>query len=116
LGGKTLTDVALAIDAEAVLVTFQPPAVSTYDSKGNAVPGVVPAPISGMAAIQPVSGRMLQDLPEGLRAEVSMVGWSRTTVAFKWEVVYANETYRVIHTWPRPSDGFTKFAMKRAQG
>lgn len=111
-----MSDVAEAIDAEAVPVTFKAPAGATYDSRGNAVPGAAPAPVSGMAAVQPASGRMLQDLPEGLRPEVSMVGWSRTMVALKWEVVYGGETYRVVHTWPRPADGFTKFAMKRAQG
>lgn len=110
-----MSDVASAIDAEAVPVVFQPPAGATYDSQGNAVFGGVPASVSGMAAIQPVSGRMLQDLPEGLRSEVSMVGWSRTSVALKWEVVYGGETYRVVHVWPRPADGFTKFAMKRVQ-
>ena len=108
-----MSDVAEAIDAEAVPVTFQAPATATYDTKGNAVPGAAPAPVSGMAAVQPASGRLLQDLPEGLRAEVSMVGWSRTMVAVKWEVGYGGETYRVVHTWPRPADGFTKFAMKR---
>ena len=108
-----MTDVAEAIDAEAVPVVFRPPAGATYDRKGNAVPGAAPAAITAAAAVQPASGRMLQDLPEGLRAEVSMVGWSRTMVAVKWEVVYGGETYRVVHTWPRPADGFTKFAMKR---
>lgn len=82
-----MTDVAEAIDAEAVPVTFQPPAGATYDAKGNAVPGALPDSVPGAAAIQPVSGRMLQDLPEGLRSEVSMVGWSRTMVAVRWEVV-----------------------------
>lgn len=111
-----MSDVAEAIDAEAVPVTFQAPAGATYDTKGNAVRDDAPDPVSGMAAVQPASGRMLQDLPEGLRAEVSMVGWSRTMVAVKWEVVYGGETFRVVHTWPRPADGFTKFAMARAQG
>ena len=111
-----MSDVASAIDAEAVSVTFQPPAVATYDSKGNAVLGDDPDALDGLAAIQPASGRMLQDIPEGLRAEVTMVGWSRTMVALKWKVVYGGETFRVVHTWPRPADGFTKFAMARAQG
>lgn len=111
-----MSDVAEAIDDEAVPVVFQAPPGATYDARGNAVRAAAPAPLPGMAAIQPASGRMLQDLPEGLRPEVSMVGWSRTMVALKWEVVYGGETYRVVHTWPRPADGFTKFAMKRAQG
>lgn len=109
-------DVAEAIDDEAVPVVFRPLAPgASYTPKGNAVPAAAPDPISGAAAIQPASGRMLQDLPEGLRAEVSMVGWSRTMVALKWEVVYGAETYRVVHVWPRPADGFSKFAMKRVE-
>lgn len=108
-----MTDVAEAIDDEAVPVTFQPPAGATYTKGGKAVPGAAPAPIPGEAAVQPVSGRMLSDLPEGLRGEVSMVGWSRTMVALKWEVGYGGETFRVVHVWPRPADGFCKFAMKR---
>ena len=111
-----MIDVAEAIDGEAVPVTFQPPAGATYDAGGNAVPGALPDVVPGMAAVQPVSGRMLQDLPEGLRAEVVNVGWSRTMVALKWEIIYGGETYRVVHVWPRPMDGFSKFAMKRAQG
>jgi hypothetical protein len=111
-----MSDAAEAIDAEAVPVTFRPPAAATYDAGGNAIFGTAPDPVPGMAAVQPASGRVLQDLPEGIRAEVSMVGWSRTAVALKWEVVYGGETYRVVHVWPRPADGFTKFAMKRAQG
>lgn len=111
-----MIDVAEAIDDEAVAVTFQPPAGATYTKGGDAVPGARPNAVLGMAAIQPASGRMLQDLPEGLRAEVSMVGWSRTMVALKWEVVYGEDTFRVVHVWPRPADGFCKFAMKRAEG
>lgn len=109
-------DVAEAIDDEAVPVVFHPLTPGkTYDARGNAVPTAAPAPVPGAAAIQPASGRMLQDLPEGLRAEVSMVGWSRTMVALKWEVVYGAEIYRVVHVWPRPADGFSKFAMKRVE-
>lgn len=109
-------DVAEAIDDEAVPVVFKPPAGATYTKGGDALPGAAPDPVPGMAAVQPSSGRLLQDLPEGLRAEVSMVGWSRTMVALKWEVVYGGNIYRVVHVWERPADGFCKFAMKRAQG
>lgn len=108
-------DVAEAIDDEAVPVVFQAPAAATYSTRGVAVSGVAPDPLPGMAAVQPASGRVLLDLPEGLRKEVSMVGWSRTMVADKWEVIYGAETYRVVHVWPRPADGFSKFAMKRVE-
>lgn len=108
-----MTDVAIAIDAEAVAVTFYPPPAATYDERGNAVFGAAPAPLAGAAAIQPVSGRVLMDLPEGIRLEVSLVGWARTMVAPQWEILYGGEKYRVVHIWPRPMDGFTKFALKR---
>lgn len=107
-------DVAEAIDDEAVPVIFQLPGAATYDPRGNAVKEDS-GEQTGWAAIQPASGRMLQDLPEGLRSEVSMVGWSRTMVAVKWEIIYGAEKYRVVHVWPRPSDGFSKFAMKRVE-
>ena len=111
-----MTDVAEAIDAEAVPVTFQPPGTATYDVKGNAVPGALPAAIPAMAAIQPAPGRLLRDLPEGVRSDVGYVGWSRTMVAEAWEILYSGQNYRVVKVWPRPQDGFTKFAMARVQG
>lgn len=110
-----MIDVAEAIDAEAVPVTLRTRAVGSYDAAGNGVPGAVTV-APAMAAIQPVSGRVLLDLPEGIRAEVSLVGWSRSSVADGNEIVYGGETFRVVHTWPRPADGFTKFALKRVEG
>lgn len=107
-------DVAEAIDDEAVSVVFKPLVLgSDYDPRGNPVVPEAPGPLPGWAAVQPVNGRMLLDLPEGLRSDVSMVGWSRTMVAEKWEIIYGAETYRIVHVWPRPADGFSKFAMKR---
>ena len=108
-------DVAEAIDAEAVAVTFQAPAEATYDDGGNAVFGPAPATSPGLAVLQPVSGRALMDLPEGLRSEASLLGWTRVEVALGWKVIYGGETFRVIHTWSRPMDGFTKFAVARTK-
>lgn len=108
-----MIDVAEAIDAEAVPVTFLPPPAATYDARGNAVFGAAPASLAGAAAIQPVSGRVLLDLPEGIRQEVSLVAWARTMVAPQWEILYGGEKFRVVHVWPRPMDGFSKFALKR---
>lgn len=110
-----MIDVAWAIDAEAVPVTLRTFAGGTYDAAGNGIPGA-PSDAPAMAAVQPVSGRMLQDLPEGIRTEVSHVGWTRSSVDVGNEIVYGGETYRVAHVWPRPMDGFNKFALKRAQG
>lgn len=103
-------DVAEAIDEEAVEVTLSAAAAGSYDAGGNWVAG---GPTSGpiQAAIQPASGRVLQDLPEGLRAEVTLVGWSRSQVALGNEITYSGSNYRVVHVWPRPADGFYKFAL-----
>lgn len=108
-------DVAIAIDAEAVPVTFRDRMAVAYDSRGRAIP-VAPADTSGMAAIQPVSGHVLRDLPEGLRTDVSHVGWTRYAVAPGLEIIYGALTYRVVHIWPRPGDGFTKFAAMEKKG
>lgn len=103
-------DVAAAIDAEAVAVTRRTRGTATYDSGGNAVPGAA-SDTSIQAALQPMSGKRLLDLPEGLRAEASLLGWSRASVAVSDEIIYGGATYRVLHVWPRPADGFTKFAL-----
>lgn len=109
-------DVAEAIDAESVPALLRPKADAGYNPRtGKAQTGVQPADIPIMAAIQPASGRALQDLPEGLRAEVSYIVWSRTTVALKDELIYLGAAYRIVHVWPRPQDGFNRFAIKRVE-
>ena len=112
-----MIDVAEAIDDEAEPVTLTVYPVTPggkYDGKGNAIRavGVV---TTILAAIQPVSGRQLKDVPEGIIKEVSNVGWSRTPVAVNNEIGYGGETFRVTWTWPRPRDGFTKFTLRKIQ-
>lgn len=109
-------DVAIAIDAEAVDVTYYPVAAAggAYNQAGVWVPGGV----SGStirAAIQPASGRILQELPEGVRTDARFTGWSRTAVREADEIGYASERWRIIYVWPRPADGFTRFAMGKTR-
>ena len=102
-------DVATAIDAESVPAVYQAPEGGSYD-KGNWI--VHPAAKSSIsAAIQPVSGKVLQDLPEGLQPDVSCVGWSRTAVQLNGLIKVWGRTYRILFVWPRPQDGFNKFAL-----
>ena len=107
-----MIDVAEAIDAEAEACTFYQPGNDDYDEDGRAIIGGLEAH-PAYAAVQPVSGRVLLDLPEGLRSEVSMVGWSRMMVDVNWQMEQHGVRYRVRHLWPRPLDGFGKFALSR---
>ena len=107
-----MIEVAAAIDAEAEPVVLRTRGADTYDDAGNAVPGSWTS-TQGQAAIQPASGRSLQDLPEGIRSQVSYVGWTRLPVAEDNEIIYRGSSYRVVNTRPRVMDGFTRFAMGR---
>lgn len=103
-------DVAQAIDAEAVYVSRSFRAVGTYDANGTYTPGTLTT-ASARAVLQPVSGAQLRDLPEGLRDDVSLVGWSRTSFALGDGLAYSGRSFRVVHLWSRPVDGFVKFAL-----
>lgn len=103
-------DVALAIDAESEDITWRPAGVDVYDARGNAIQAAH-ASVPSRAAIQPVTGRALQDLPEGIRTEVQYVGWTRAEVAEDDQIIYRGVTYRVFHVKPRPMDGFTRIAI-----
>lgn len=107
-----MIDVAEAIDDEAELVTWTRYAAGTTDGKGNYIKGAATT-LDIAAAIQPSSGRQMKDLPEGLIKEVAYVGWSRSTVAVNHEIGYGGENFRVVWAWPRPKDGFTKFALRK---
>nr|QIG67145.1 hypothetical protein EVB34_040 [Rhizobium phage RHph_TM26] len=106
-----MIDVAEAIDEEAVQVAWRTFAADTY-SHGNLVPGAA-TPSTLWAMIQPASGRTMSDVPEGLRVEVALVGWSRTSVAVDNEIDYGGETYRVGWVKPWPMGNYTKFAMMK---
>lgn len=99
----------LAIMAEAVPVTHETTA-GAYNAAGKWVKSAA-VPVTIMATVQPASGRQLMDLPEGLRTEAKYFAWSGTALVVDDVVIYAGSRYRVIYTWPRPADSFTRAAL-----
>lgn len=108
-----MSDVALAIDAESVTVVHKTRGADSYDNNGNAVLGSDNDDVNIRAAVQPVSGKVLQDLPEGVRSQVNYVMWTRASVNEDDTIGYNGQDYRVLHIWPRPMDGFRKAAIGR---
>lgn len=104
-----MIDVALAIDGEAVNVSLTRRAASAYDDDGNRVPGT-PTTSTIRAAIQPASGRQLEDLPDGIRNEARWLVWSRSEIRLDDEIGHAGSRYRVMHVWPRFEGGFWRAA------
>lgn len=104
-------DVAEAIDAEAVTVTYADVATAGGSYVHGKWVASAAAPGNIQAAIQPASGRQLMDLPEGVRSDASFVGWSRTAVKVNGTIGYDGKSWRIVFVWPRPQDGFTRFAM-----
>ena len=103
--------VALAIDGEAVAVTHRTRAPGTYDPGGRWVPGAV-TDTTIQATIQPVSGRQVEDLPEGVRTEARSLLWTRTIVKDDDVIIDGTASYRVLYVWDRHRDGgFTKAAL-----
>ena len=107
-----MIDVAEAIDAEAINVVLHRvnAASGTYDTAGRWIPGA-PSTVAIAAAVQPVSGRVLMDMPEGVRSEASLVAWSRVSIVFGDHVTVGGVRYQCVHEWPRPADGFCKVAL-----
>lgn len=104
-----MIDVAEAIDAESVDMTLtRRPGSYVNGFWVEGAPVVTPI----RAAIQPVSGRQLQDMPEGVRSIVSHVIWTRSIVTLNDRITLQNgEVNRVIHVWPRPEGGFHRAAI-----
>lgn len=102
-----MIDVAQAIDDETVDGVLKVRNVDTYDAGGNAVLGAVTS-TQIRIVVQPVTGKMLMDLPEGVRDQVKYAIWTRSEISMDNEIVYDGETYRVMYLWPRPIDGFFK--------
>ena len=98
----------LAIMAEAVPVTHEVQTGSYV--AGKWVKGT-PVTTAIMATVQPASGRQLMDMPEGIRTEAKYVAWTGTALVVDDIVIYAGSRYRVIYTWPRPADSFTRAAL-----
>lgn len=105
-------DVADAIDGEAVTVNYRT-VTANFDQSTGKTPKTLGDPVSISAAIQPASGRQLMDVPEGVRTEARFIAWSRSTLALDAQIQYDGEWYRILYTWPRPQDGFTRAAMGR---
>lgn len=103
-------DVALAIDAEAISVTRLRDGAGAYTAGGKYVEGAtVSTPIR--AAIQPASGRQLQDLEEGIRSEARFMAWSRADLQVNDRITVGAAKYKIIFVWPRPQDGFNRAAL-----
>jgi len=110
-----MSDLVAAILDEAVSVTWKVRAAGSYNATGDWTPGAETAETI-QAAIQPPSGRDLQDAPEGIRQEIQFMGWTPEEVEADDVIAFGGTDYRVIHAWPRRHDGgFTKFAMKAAE-
>lgn len=104
-----MIDVALAIDGEAVNVSLKREAAGHYDGDGNWVPGSATTSTI-RAAIQPASGRQLEDLPDGIRNEARWLVWSRSEIRLDDEITHGGSCYRVMHVWPRADGGFWRAA------
>ena len=104
-----MIDVAIAIDGEAVNVTLTREAAGHYDDDGNWVPGE-PTNSTISAAIQPASGRQLEDLPDGIRNEARWLVWSRSELRLDDKITHAGSSDRVMHVWPRADGGFWRAA------
>lgn len=105
-----MIDVAAAIDAEAWNVSLTREGAGGYwNDDGDWVPGG-PSTSTIRAAIQPASGRQLEDLPDGIRNEARWLVWSRSEIRLDDEIGHAGSRYRVMHVWPRDDGGFWRAA------
>lgn len=82
-----------------------------YDGDGNGVKGSDADPVDIQADVQPATGKMLQDLPEGVRDQVDHMIWTPYDLQNDHVIVYDGDRHRVVKTWPRRSDNFTKAAI-----
>lgn len=107
-----MIDVAVAIDGEAVNVSRTRNVAGTYDDDGEFVPsGSTSTTIR--AAIQPVKGNQLMDMPEGIRTEAGWIAWSRSDMLVDDRITSGAIAYRVLFTWPRAEGGFYRAALGR---
>ncbi len=107
-----MIDVAIAIDGEAVSMTRIRKAAGSYTDTGDWVAGSASS-TSIMAAIQPVNGNQLMDMPEGIRTEAGWVAWSRSDLALDDVISHKSTTYRVLYVWPRDEGAFYRAALGR---
>lgn len=104
----------LGIDRRAVSVSLTRRAAGAYSTAdatyGEWVPGA-PTTTTIMAAIQPYTGRKLEDLPEGARSEAKWLAWSRAELRLDDVIAHGGFTYRVMYIWPRADGGFWRAAL-----
>lgn len=86
-------------------------AADSYDSNGNSVKGSEADPVDIQADVQPATGKLLQDLPEGVRDEVNHFLWTPYDLQNDHVILFEGDRHRVVKTWRRRSDGFTKAAI-----
>jgi len=99
-----------AILAEAIQVTWERYAGGSYTADGRWVKDNKTSSTI-RAAVQPAQGRALQDVEEGVRDKTQYFLWTEHKVANGDVIVYDGKPHRIVQTWPRPQDGFTKAAM-----
>lgn len=109
-----MIDVAIAIDGESVLMSRTRKAAGGYNDDGEAVPGV-PVTDDIRAAIQPVKGDQLKDMPEGIRTEAGWICWSRSSLVVDDVITHKTITYRVLFDWPRDEGAFYRAALGRTK-
>lgn len=102
--------VAQAIDRLAVSVMLTREAPGYYNQNGDWVPGSSTTSTI-KAAVQPASGRQLEDLPDGMRASARWLLWSRAEIRLDDKIDHAGSTYRAMHLWPRAEGGFYRAAI-----
>lgn len=105
-----MLDVGIAIDAFAVAITRTRTTAGAYNDDGVWVPGS-PSASAISATIQPVSGRELKDMPEGIRTEAKYVVWSRTELLVDDAIAHKGSNYRVLLVWPRDEGAFYRAAL-----
>lgn len=110
-----MIDVAEAIDVLGRALTRTTTAAGAYGTDGKFTPGAqTVTAIRGV--IQPIKGRELRDLPEGIRDEADFVVWTRAELATDDTLTFSAGGYRVLKVWPRPDGGFTRAAVAAQTG
>ncbi|CTQ67129.1 phage head completion protein [Roseibium alexandrii] len=102
-----MLDVSLAVGALAKTVVLKTRDAGEYDQNGNWIAGAETSQ-NIQATVQPMRGRQLEDLPEGIRTEAKWLIWSRWDLAVDDHIETGGETYRVMYVWPREEGGFTR--------
>ena len=105
-------DVTAALSLTQRTVQRVTPAAGAYDPlTGKWVEGAAQS-TDFLATIQPTSGKQLKDLPEGVRSEALLTGWSVTDIQYDERILYNGTVYRVIHTRPWQFEGtYTQFTL-----